>query len=112
MLRGTTARPLYVVLAAVLISLQLFAPTEAFASAHRGEVVSCAEAEHPHKVAPPLGARQRTRDEDLVPDTPPRALLASDPAASYAPLAPASAHPRTSRSSTAHSPAALQVFRC
>jgi hypothetical protein len=100
------------VLAAVLISLQLFAPTEAFASAHRGEVVSCAEAEHPHKVAPPLGARQRTRDEDLVPDTPPRALLASDPAASYAPLAPAAAHPRTSRSSTARSPAALQVFRC
>lgn len=118
MLRGTTARTLYVVLAAVLIGLQLFGPTESFASAHRGETVSCGEAEHPHKVAPPLGARQRTRDEDLVPETPARALLATDQATSPPPAPPHSADSRSaarhraSRSSSAHSPAALQVFRC
>jgi hypothetical protein len=118
MLRGTTCRALFVVLAAVLVSLQFFAPTEAFASAHRGEVVACGEAEHPNKVTPPLSARQRTRDEDLVPETPARALLESDPAAAHpsaSPLAPhsrATARPGASRSSAAHSLAALQVFRC
>ncbi|WP_406174584.1 hypothetical protein [Streptomyces sp. NBC_00996] len=112
MLRGTTARTLYVVLAAVLISLQLFAPTEAFASAHRGEVAACAEAEHPHKVAPPLGARRQIRDEDLVPETSARALLASDLAGTYPPVPLTASHPRTSRSSIDHSPAGLQVFRC
>lgn len=112
MLRGTTARTLFVVLAAVLISLQLFAPTESFASAHKGEVASCAEAEHPQKAAPPLGARRQVRDEDLVPETPARALLAGDPAATYPPASLTAAHPRTSMASTALSPAGLQVFRC
>jgi hypothetical protein len=112
MIRGTTARTLFLVLAAVLMSLQLFAPTEAFATAHRGEVVSCGEAEHPQKVAPPLGARQRIRDEDLVPEAPARTLLESDPAASYPSAPPTVSHHPTSRSSTAHSPAVLQVFRC
>ncbi|MFF4349692.1 hypothetical protein [Streptomyces sp. NPDC001530] len=112
MLRGTTTRTLYVVLAAVLICLQLCTPTEAFASAYRGEVASCAEAEHPHKMAPPLGARRRMRDEDLVPETPARALLACDPAATYPPVPLAATHPRTSSASANHSPARLQVFLC
>ncbi|WP_330308018.1 MULTISPECIES: hypothetical protein [unclassified Streptomyces] len=113
MLRGTTARTLFVVLAAVLIALQLFTPTESFASAHKGEVASCAEAEHPQKAAPPLGARRHVRDEDdLVPETPARALLAGDPAEAYPPASLTAAHPRTSMASTALSPAGLQVFRC
>ncbi|MEU8978074.1 hypothetical protein [Streptomyces sp. NPDC048309] len=112
MLRGTTARTLFMVLAAVLISLQLLCPDDSFASAHRGEVASSAEAEHPHKVAPPLGARQRIRDEDLVPEPPTRALLESDPAGTYPPAPLTATHPRTSRSSVDHSPAGLQVFRC
>ncbi|MHA5050462.1 hypothetical protein [Streptomyces sp. SD15] len=116
MLRGTTARTLYLVLAAVLISLQLFAPTESFASAHKGDVVSCGDAEHPQKTAPPLGARQRAGDEDLVPETLARVMVESDPAAANPlPSRSAAHHPgasRSSRSSTVHSPEALQVFRC
>jgi hypothetical protein len=112
MMRRTKARALFMALAAVLISLQLFAPTEAFASAHKGEVANCAEAEHPQKVAPPLGARQRIRDEDPVPEPPARALLVSDPSATYVPAPLAASHPRTSRASTDLSPAGLQVFRC
>ena len=111
MSRGTTARTVLSILAAVLLAIQLFVPSEAFASAHKEEVVACGEAEHPHKVTPPLRAADRTRDEDLVPEAPGRALLASDLAATL-PHVPPIGFSRASRSSTAHSTATLQVFRC
>lgn len=115
MLRGKTARILFVALAVVLMSLQFFAPTQTFASAQKSEVASCGESEHQQKqkVAPALRSRDRNRDEDLVPDAPSRALLECDPAAGRPLSAPGAASLRTSsRSSTAPSPAALQVFRC
>lgn len=114
MSRGTTARTLFVVLAAVLFCVQLLTPAEAFAPAHRGEAVSCGEAEQPQKEAPPLGAGRRTRGEDLVPEPPARALPAHDPAAAP-PSAPdplTAARHRAPISPTAPSPTALQVFRC
>lgn len=112
MFRGTTARTLFLMLAAVLLSLQPLAPAESFASAHRGEVVACAESEHPHKVAPAQGTRRRVPDEDLDPGPPALAPQESDPAAGHRPAPLRAAHPSTSRASTAHSPAGLQVFRC
>ncbi|WP_405923682.1 hypothetical protein [Streptomyces sp. NBC_00035] len=114
MFRGKKARTLFVVLATVLMSLQFFAPTQVFASAQKSEVASCGESEHQQKqkVAPALRSRDRSRDEDLVPEAPARALLASDPAAGHPLVAPRETSVRTSRSSAGHSPAALQVFRC
>ncbi|MFF1451016.1 hypothetical protein ACFVYF_23195 [Streptomyces sp. NPDC058274] len=112
MMRGTKSRTLFSVLAVVLLALQLFGPDEAFASVHTNEVISCGEAEHPQKIAPPLAARDRSRTEDRVPQPPKGSLLEHDPASAY-PVTPlADVHQRASRSSTAHSPAALQVFRC
>ncbi|MEU0783647.1 hypothetical protein ABZ341_18985 [Streptomyces sp. NPDC006173] len=112
MFRGTTARTLFVVLAAVLLGLQPLAPAESSASAHRGEVVACAEAEHPHKVAPAQGTRRRVHDEDPDAGPPVLAPQACDPAADCRPAPLRAAHPGTSRTSTAHSPAGLQIFRC
>ncbi|MFE9769370.1 hypothetical protein ACFYPC_33440 [Streptomyces sp. NPDC005808] len=115
MFRGKTVRTLFVVFAAVLMSLQFFTPTQAFASPQKSEVSSCGESEYPQKqkVAPPLRSRDRSREEDLVPEEPSRALLECDPAAGHPLATPDPAFLRTSsRSSTALSPATLQVFRC
>ncbi|WP_151480249.1 hypothetical protein [Streptomyces albicerus] len=124
MLRGTTARTLFVVLAAVLLALQLSAPTTAFASAHKthamgpkdeAEFVTCDETVHSDSPTGPLRTRDRIRVADHAPQAPVRFLLCKDPAAcaedpSHS-AAPASHH-RTTRSSISHSSAALQVFRC
>ncbi|MFI6333569.1 hypothetical protein [Streptomyces sp. NPDC050535] len=113
--RGKTARTLFVAFAAVLMSLQFFAPTQAFASAQKSEVVvACGESEQPQKqkAAPPLRSRDRSRDDALVPDAPSRALLASDPAAGHPLRPPGAASVHHSRPSTDRSPAVLQVFRC
>jgi len=114
MMRSATPRTRFVVLAAVLMILQFFAPIHAFASTQKNETVSCCESEHQEKqkVAPPLRSRDRSREEDPLPEAPARALLASDPAAEHPPAPPGEGSVPPSRSSTAHSPAALQVFRC
>ncbi|NGO15152.1 hypothetical protein G5C60_48110 [Streptomyces sp. HC44] len=126
MSRGTTARTLYGVLAAVLLALQLFAPTASAASAASAhpthgtgtaadtEVVSCGKGEHLNAETPPLRIRDRQRSTDSGPDSPARPLLARNPAAEHDDTAGtvAAASLRTTRSSRAHSTAALQVFRC
>ncbi|MFJ2830101.1 hypothetical protein ACIPC1_21510 [Streptomyces sp. NPDC087263] len=102
-------------LATILMSLQFFVPIETFASAQKNEIVSCGESEHQQKqkVAPPLRSRDRNRDEDPLPESPSRALLECDPAAGHPLGTPDAAFLRTSsRSSTALSPATLQIFRC
>ncbi|MFI6013488.1 hypothetical protein ACIBAG_32595 [Streptomyces sp. NPDC051243] len=134
MFRGTTARTAISILAAVLVALQLFAPTASFAKAH---TVSQAEAKAQpgiklsgkalrdetltaHLCIPsgdgdptgPLRTRDRLRVADSGPEAPYRPLLTRDPAAKHEPAGSGTAHQRTSRPSASHTPAALQVFRC
>jgi hypothetical protein len=133
MLRGTTTRTALSALAAVLLALQLFAPTVSFAAAHTlGHVKAKAEPGNTLKAKPvrdkavtyrkcghaedPTGPF-RTHDRHravthTVPGAPARPLLGENPAAAYEPERPSARHPRPSRSFTAHTPAALQVFRC
>ncbi|MER5220707.1 MULTISPECIES: hypothetical protein [Streptomyces] len=121
MLRGTTARTLYGVLAAVLLALQLFAPTASVASAHprtetavAAEPAGCGEGKHLNAETAPLRVRDRQRSTDSAQETPARALVARDPATEHGDPAHtgAAASLRTTRSSRAHTPAVLQVFRC
>ncbi|MEV0221602.1 hypothetical protein [Streptomyces sp. NPDC050704] len=124
MLRGKTARTVLTVLAAVLLALQLFAPTATFASAHTfhvsstesdAEFITCGKSAHSNGPAGPLRTLDRNRVVDHVPQTPARALLCKDPAGHHedpSHIAAAPSHHRTTRSSAAHATAALQVFRC
>ncbi|MCX4765660.1 hypothetical protein OG562_32720 [Streptomyces sp. NBC_01275] len=147
MFRGTTARTVVSLLAAVLLALPFFAATSSFAHAYttrqveakaqpgikpsvkalRDEIVTMRGCDHPHSRTAssggtPIGgpadpARPRDRHRATVAaapasQEPERALLALDPAAAHQPARPAEPHHRSSRSSTAHSPAALQIFRC
>jgi hypothetical protein len=132
MVRGTTVRFVLTILSSVLLGLQLFAPTASAESTHQthvtaaaspetvtakrtdetDEVVTCGDFEHPTSPTGPLRTRDRHRAlADSTPGPPALVLLAHDVTATP-PLAarPASLH--ISRSSTAHTPAALQVFRC
>ena len=130
MFRGTTTRTVIATLAAVLLALQFFAPTASFASAHtvrqveakaqpginlsgkalRDKTITFRHCDHPGDPTGPLRTRDRHRAADVTPEDPERPLSAQDPAAEHPPVPPRA--PRTSRPSTAHSPAALQVFRC
>ncbi|MFC3574696.1 hypothetical protein ACFOZ0_15715 [Streptomyces yaanensis] len=131
MARGTTVRFALTILSAVLLALQLFAPTASVASAHSthvtaagspepvaskrtdgaDEVVTCGDLEHSAGPTGPLRTRDRHRTAaDSVPEPPALVLLAHDEPAARPPAARPAAL-RVSRSSTAHSPAALQVFR-
>ncbi|TLS41533.1 hypothetical protein FE633_35670 [Streptomyces montanus] len=164
MLRGTTARTQSVLLAAVLLALQLFAPTVSFASAHpthvissedrtapetqavrdaarikstvgtenkvgtetesaadaatkssvNTESVSCGTDKHLDGKTPPFRVRDRQRSADSAPQTPTRPLLTRDPTIADGDTSHTvgAASLRTTRSSAAHSTAALQVFRC
>lgn len=138
MFRGVTARVAVSVLAAALLTLQLFAPRVVFASAHTVHVEAeaqfgiqlsgkaprtstelSAKALHDESVNCRSTGRHGgltgalcLRTTDTAPKAPDRQLLRHDPSAEHQPAGPADAHPRTSRSSTAHSPAALQLFRC
>jgi len=122
MRRGTTARTLFAVLAAVLLALQLSAPLTAFASAHaaravgpKAEFVTCAETVDPHGPTGPLRTRDRMRVADHAPPASARPLLCKDVRVRHEDPSHTSAaaeHHRTTRSSAAHSTAALQVFRC
>jgi hypothetical protein len=132
MFRGKTARILVTLLTAVLLALQLCAPTTSFASAHtvrhaeakaqpalkaggkapRSETITYRDCGAAGTPTVPLRLRDRYRPADCGPETPERPLLTQDPAAVRTQVAPGAARHRTARSSTAHSPAALQVFRC
>ncbi|GAA3785499.1 hypothetical protein GCM10022403_020340 [Streptomyces coacervatus] len=129
MFRITTIRTAVAFLAAVLLALQFFAPTGSFAPAHtirqveakaqpgiklsgkalRNETVTHRHCGHEDPTGP-LRPRDRHRAADCTPEGPERALLVQDPAAAQEPAV--SRASRTSRPSTSHSPAALQVFRC
>jgi|GEM_PF-3113364 len=130
MFRRETTRSVLTLLAAVLLALQFFAPSQSFAAAHTVRQVE-AKAQpgikpsskalrdqwmtHRHCDGPggrsgPLRTRDRQRSADCAPEGPEGDLPIADPAAAHEPAAPRA--PRASRPSTAHSPAALQVFRC
>ncbi|MBD0838347.1 hypothetical protein [Streptomyces sp. TRM68416] len=132
MSRGTTARTVLSVLAAVLFALPFLAPTASFAQAHTASdaLAKAQPGIKPSQKAPaegilsfghcdPVGGptdplRPRARlahTVDSGPQTPERPLTARGPAAEHEPVAPAADH-RTSRPPTAHTPAVLQVFRC
>ena len=130
MFRGTTARTVVALLAAVLLGLPFFAPTADFAAAYtvghveakarattklsgkalRDETASFRDCEHSGGPSGPLRTRARHRAADSGPQTPERPLLAVDPASAKRPPAPDAHH--TSRPLTDPTPAALQVFRC
>ncbi|MFJ1809423.1 MULTISPECIES: hypothetical protein [unclassified Streptomyces] len=135
MFRGTTARTVISLLAAVLLALPFFAPAPSFAHAHtvrqaeaktqpgiklsgkamRDEIATFRDCDRSGTPADPLRTRDRHRASTSAgpaPQEPERALLAQDPAAAHQPARSGDPHHRSSRSSTAHSPAALQVFRC
>lgn len=133
MFRGATARTVVSILAAVLLGLQVFAPTAAFASAHtarhavaksqpgikpsgkalRDEIATCRDADRHGDPTGPLGTRDRHRTAaDCAPGAPDRPHLRQGASRVGEPSRPRTAHHRPSRSSTAHCPAALQVFRC
>ncbi|MBK3629021.1 hypothetical protein JHN59_30200 [Streptomyces sp. MBT49] len=135
MFRGTTARAVLPLLAALLLALPFFAPASSFAHAHtvrqaeaktppgiklsgkakRDEITTFRDCDRPGGLADPLRSRDRHRtgaSAAPTPQEPERALLELDPAAAHQPAPPGAPHDRPSRSSAAHSPAALQVFRC
>ncbi|WDV55208.1 hypothetical protein PV963_35050 [Streptomyces coeruleorubidus] len=142
MRRGTTARTVVSLLAAVLLALQLFAPTASFASAHthreveakaqsgteptgassrpRTKVsgkalrdeIATCRAGHHRGPTGPLRTRDRFHNADSAPSAPDRPLLRHISPSAPERVTPGVAHERTSRSSASHTPAALQVFRC
>jgi hypothetical protein len=137
MFRGTTGRTVISVLAAVLLALPFFAPTPVFAHAHttrqaeaetrpgikpsgkamRQETVTHRDCDRSGGPGGPLRSRDRNRaatnsSAASAPQEPERTQLSLDPAAAHQPPRPVDRHHRPSRSSAAHSPAGLQVFRC
>ncbi|WP_128431068.1 hypothetical protein [Streptomyces cyaneus] len=134
MFRGTTVRTAVSILAAVLLALQFFAPTASFAHAHtvsqakakaqpgiklsgkalRDETLTSRHCVPSGQGDPtgPLRTRDHLRYADTGPQAPDRPLVARDPASAHQPARAGAAHQRTSRSSTSHTPAGLQIFRC
>ncbi|MFJ4620197.1 hypothetical protein [Streptomyces sp. NPDC088812] len=135
MFRGEAVRTAVSLLAVVLLALPLFAPAPSFAHAHtvrqakantqpginppgatpRDETVTSSACDRSGAPYDPLRTRDRHRSAstaDSAPQQRERTLPARDPAAAHRPCGPAASHHRPSRSSTGHSPAALQVFRC
>lgn len=130
MFRGATVRTVLAVLTAALLALPLFASTEEFATAHtfrqakamaqtgtklsgkaaRAEASGKRHCNHVGDPTGPLRTRDRHRTVDFAPEGPERPLSAQEPAA--APQRVATGDFPLSRPSTAHAPAALQVFRC
>lgn len=133
MFRGTTARTLVSFLAAVLLALPFFTATPSFAPAHtprqveakaqpgnkpkgttlRDERVTSGNCLHTGGASSPARTRDRFRaTADSASQAPERPLRAQDPAPDRRQPVPGLTYQRLSRSSTAHTPAALQVFRC
>ena len=130
MFRGATVRTVLAVLTAVLLALPFFASTEGFATAHtvrqakakaqtgtklsgkaaRAEASGKRHCNHVGDPTGPLRTRDRHRAVDFAPQGPERPLSAQEPAAAPQRVAPGDFP--LSRPSTAHAPAALQVFRC
>ncbi|MFD9118666.1 hypothetical protein [Streptomyces bottropensis] len=132
-MRGTTTRTVLSALAAVLLTLTFFAPAASFAAAHtpghtkakaepgntptakpvRDKAAThriCAPAQDP---TGPLRTRDRHRAAPhTVPGPPARPSREEDPVAASRPEQPSARHHRAARSRAAHTPAALQVFRC
>ncbi|GHB19735.1 hypothetical protein GCM10010377_07070 [Streptomyces viridiviolaceus] len=133
MFEGTRARTIVALLAAVLLALHFLTPSASFASAHtsrdavakaapgfdpsgtapRGETVTCHDAGKPGSPngSPRLRDRHRAAAPS-APETPERPLARRHAETPPERAASGSAHRHPSRSSTTHSPAALQVFRC
>ncbi|WP_328751212.1 hypothetical protein OHT57_37500 [Streptomyces sp. NBC_00285] len=131
MFRGATARTVLTILATVLLALPFFAPTESFASAHTGRQAEAkaqtgtklsgkalrAEAASKRHCNPagdptgPLRTRDRHRAIGFAPEGPERPLSVQEPAATGTNQVTSGGF-TLSRPSTAHTPAALQVFRC
>jgi hypothetical protein len=131
MFRGATVRTVIAALAALLLALQFFAPVEHFASAYTGRQVEAkalaglklsgktARAEiatkrHCNPAGDPTGplrVRDRHRSVDFAPEGPERSPQAQESATASGKQAVPGGFP-LSRPSTAHAPAALQVFRC
>jgi hypothetical protein len=129
MFRGTTARTVGSLLAAVLLALQFVAATVSFASAHtpphavvkdqtgiklsgkalRDESATCRDSGALVDPIGPLRAHDRHHTADSAPD---RALMKAGASTASEPATPRIAYHSTSRWTSAHSPAALQVFRC
>ncbi|CAM5343892.1 hypothetical protein [Streptomyces aurantiogriseus] len=130
MFRGTTVRTVVAVLAAALLALPFFALTECFASAYTARHIE-AKAQPGTKLSGkalrdetavsrpcipsgdptgPLRARDRHRTVDCAPEWPERPVPAQDRTDTPPHLARGAF--TLSRSSAAHSPATLQVFRC
>ncbi|MFF8972998.1 hypothetical protein [Streptomyces sp. NPDC014995] len=135
MFRGTTARTVVSILAAVLLALPFFAPSSSFAHAHtarhaqaktqpgikpsgmslRDETVTSRSCDRSGAPIDPLRTRDRHRatlTADSAPQERERTLPARGSSADRQPIRPAAPYHRSSRSSASHSPAALQVFRC
>ncbi|MER6348433.1 hypothetical protein ACWC10_18660 [Streptomyces sp. NPDC001595] len=135
MFRGTTARTVLSALAVVLLTLSLPAVTPAFAHAYTPRHVEAetstgiipsgpagyAEAAAPHAGATPACGdptgppphRDRHRTARSAPEAAARPLPEPERAPGAGPDAGVPAgHARAPRPSAAHSPAALQVFRC
>ena len=130
MLRGATVRTVVAALTAVLLALPFFASTEGFATAHtsrhaeakaqtgtkssgKGSRAEASGQRHCNHVGDPTGplrTRDRHRAVDFAPEGPERPLAAQEQA--VAPERVAAGEFPLSRPSTAHAPAALQVFRC
>ncbi|MCZ0986271.1 hypothetical protein [Streptomyces diastatochromogenes] len=131
MFRGTTARTLLALLTAALLALQFFAPTGTFAPAHTLSHAKAKAAPETARLTKPVrkgmgtfregGCSQQPVGDQHLRDrqrgsasgwAQERPLIARQAAAPHTPAASGAPHHRTTRSSRAHSPAALQVFRC
>ncbi|MFI5680402.1 hypothetical protein [Streptomyces cellulosae] len=130
MFRGTSVRTPLALLAAALLALQFFAPAASFATAHtvrqaeakaqpgtkpsgkslRDETATHRNCDPAGDPIGPLRTRDRHRAAGLTPDRPEHSALPQDPADAGTQV-PTGAF-QQSRPPTAHSPAALQVFRC
>ncbi|WP_175411418.1 hypothetical protein [Streptomyces sp. TRM64462] len=133
MFRSETARTVVSILAAVLLGLQVLAPTASFASAHADrhvmtngqpgikpsgqalpdEIVTCRAAGRHGDPTGPLRTRDRQRAAaDSATEAADRSPLRQGGSKAGEQGTLRIAHHHTSRSSAAHSPEALQVFRC
>jgi hypothetical protein len=132
MFRGATARAGLTALAAVLLAFPCLAVAASFAHAYASRnpvattqagilpsVTARTSEDHDLHGAPPCGDptglpqhRDRTRPSASAPDSAGRPLpVRGTPGTGLAAPPPGAAHDEA-RSPTAHSPAALQVFRC
>ncbi|MEV7078307.1 hypothetical protein AB0N88_07170 [Streptomyces sp. NPDC093516] len=140
--RGTTARTVVSLLAAVLLALQFFAPAASFAAAHTSskaeakahsgtkpsgtasrpgitfsgqaprDEIVTCRAGHHGDPTGPRRTRDRSHAADSAPSAPDRPLSRHTRPAAAEPAGPGTTHRQTSRSSASHTPAVLQVFRC